>query len=345
MEEFRKCGLYIRVSTERQAVEGESLDEEEERLRRFCRVRNWRVIKVYREEGKSAKDTNRPAFKELLRGVENGLIDTLVVKKLDRLSRSIVDFEKIYNFLQNHHVDLVSLHENFDTTTAIGRAVVRIVMVFAQLEREQTAERTLDVMEHRAREGLWNGGYPPLGYDLKDGKLIVNPEEARVVKLIFEKYLEFASYTRVAKWLNEHGYKTKEFISRRGKKQGGSDFTDTYIARVLKHPVYIGKIKYKGKLYEGQHTPIIDEETFNLVQEIIKCNYKRTSSVKRQIKHNFLLEGLLKCGVCGAFMTPTWAKSKGRRYFYYECTTNQHKGRGTCEGGSVRADLIENLVW
>lgn len=160
-------------------------------------------------------------------------------------------------------------------------------MVFAQLEREETAERTLDVMEHRAREDLWNGGYPPLGYDLKDGKLIVNPEEAKVVKLIFEKYLEFASYTKVTKWLNEHGHRTKEFISRRGKKQGRGDFTDTYIARVLKHPVYIGKIKYKGKLYEGQHTPIIDEETFNLVQEIIKSNYKRTTSVKRQIKHNF----------------------------------------------------------
>lgn len=129
MEEYRKCGLYIRVSTERQVAEGESLDEQEERLREFCRVRNWKVIKVYREEGKSAKDTNRLAFKELLRDVENGLIDTLVVKKLDRPSRSIFDFEKIYNFLQNHHVDLVSLHENFDTTTAIGRAVVRIVLV------------------------------------------------------------------------------------------------------------------------------------------------------------------------------------------------------------------------
>ena len=344
MSEYRKCGLYVRVSTERQAVEGESLDEQEERLREFCRVRNWKVVKVYREEGKSAKDTNRPAFKELLKGIENGLIDTLVVKKLDRLSRSIIDFEKIYNFLQSHHVDLVSLHENFDTTTAIGRAVVRIVMVFAQLEREQTAERTLDVMEHRAKEGLWNGGYPPLGYDLKDGKLVVNSKEAKVVKLIFEKYLEFASYTKVAKWLNEQGYRTKEFISRRSKKQGGSEFIDTYIARVLKHPVYIGKIKYKGKLYDGQHTPIIDEETFNLVQEIIKSNYKRTSSIKRQTKHKFLLEGLLKCGVCGSYMTPTWAKSKGRRYFYYECTSNQHKGRGTCEGGSIRADLIENLV-
>ncbi len=141
MEKFKKCGLYIRVSTERQAAEGESLDEQEERLREFCRVRNWKVVKVYREEGRSAKDTNRPAFKELLRDIESGLIDTLIVKKLDRLSRSIVDFEKIYNFLQNHHVDLVSLHENFDTTTAIGRAVVRIVMVFAQLEREQTAEK------------------------------------------------------------------------------------------------------------------------------------------------------------------------------------------------------------
>jgi len=200
---------------------------------------------------------------------------------------------------------LVSLHENFDTTPAIGRAVVRIVMVFAQLEREQTAKRTLDVMGHRAKEGLRNGGYPPLEYDLKDGKLVINPEEAKVIKLIFEKYLEFAPYTKVAKWLNEHDCRTKEFIiSRRGKKQGGGEFIDTYIARVLKHPVYIDKIKYKGKLYDEQHVPIIDEEPFNLVQEIIKSNYRRTSSAKRQTKHNFLLEGLLRCGFFGTYMTP-----------------------------------------
>lgn len=162
MNDSRACGLYVRVSTDRQALEGESLEEQEQRLRDFCKQRNWNVVKVYCEEGRSAKDTNRPRFKELLKNMENGGINTVIVKKLDRLSRSIVDFERICHFFESHNVDLVSLHENFDTTTAMGRAVIRIVMVFAQLEREQTSERTLDVLKHRAEEGLWNGGYPPL---------------------------------------------------------------------------------------------------------------------------------------------------------------------------------------
>jgi len=240
------CGLYVRVSTDRKVAEGESLEEQEQRLREFCKARNWNIVKVYCEEGQSAKDTNRPKFKELLNDIENGIIDTVVVKKLDRLSRSIIDFERIYNFFEKHNVDLVSLFENFDTTTAIGRAVVIIVMVFAQLEREQTAERTLDVLEHRAKEGLWNGDCPPLGYDLNKGQLVVNPKEVEIVRTIFQKYLEFASYHKVAEYLNSKGYKTKKFKSRRGKEQGGREFIDAYIQRVLKNPVYIGKIQYKG---------------------------------------------------------------------------------------------------
>lgn len=341
---YRTCGLYLRVSTDRQATEGESLEEQEQRLRDFCKQRNWNVVKVYREEGRSAKDTNRPEFKELLKDVENRVVDTVVVKKLDRLTRSIIDFERIYNFLQNQHVDLVSLHENFDTTTAMGRAVVRIVMVFGQLEREQTSERTIDVLEHRAREGLWNGGYPPLGYNLKEGALVVNPEETRIVKLTFQKYLELASYHRVAEHLNNNGYRTKVFTSRRGKKQGGKTFIDTTIARILKNPVYIGKTQYRGKVYQGKHTSLINEETFALVQDMIDRNRKRAGNIKRGTKHTFLLEGLVKCGACGSHMTPVWAVSKGKRYFYYDCTSVQHRGRGVCSVRSISAEVLEGLV-
>jgi len=210
----------------------------------------------------------------------------------------------------------------------MGRAVIRIVMVFAQLEREQTSERTLDVLQHRAKEGLWNGGYPPLGYDLNDGHLVVNPKEAEIVRIIFQKYLEVASYHKVAEFLNSKGYKIKEFESRRGKRQGGKDFIDTHIARVLKNPVYIGKLQYNGILYQGKHTPLIDENAFNLVQDIISQNTKRAGSIKHKTKHAFLLDGLVKCKECGSFMTPSWAMSKGERYFYYECTSIHHRGRG-----------------
>ncbi len=344
MSDYRACGLYVRVSTDKQAIEGESLEEQEQKLKDFCKQRNWNVVKVYCEEGRSAKDTNRPKFKELLKDVENRVIDTVVVKKLDRLSRSIIDFERIYNFLESHNVDLVSLHENFDTTTAMGRAVIRIVMVFAQLEREQTSERTLDVLEHRAKDGLWNGGYPPLGYDLNDGHLVVNPKEAEIVRIIFQKYLEVASYRKVAEFLNSKGYKTKEFESRRGKKQGGNEFIDTYIARILKNPVYIGKLKYNGVIYQGKHTPLINEDTFSLVQDIISKNAQRAGSIRHKTKHVFLLNGLVKCKGCGSYMTPTWAMSKGERYFYYECTTMHHKGRRYCSGKGINARVLEGFV-
>lgn len=217
-------------------------------------------------------------------------------------------------------------------------------MVFAQLEREQTSERTLDVLEHRAKEGLWNGGYPPLGYDLNDGHLVVNPKEAEIVRAIFQKYLEVASYHKVAEYLNSKGYKTKEFESRRGKKQGGNDFIDTHIARVLKNAVYIGKLQYNGVLYQGKHTPLIDEDTFNLIQDIISQNSKRAGSIKHKTKHIFLLDGLIKCKECGSYMTPTWTMSKGERYFYYECTSNHHKGRGYCRVKGINARVLEGLV-
>jgi len=128
---------------------------------------------------------------------------------------------------------------------------------------------------------------PPLGYDLNKGQLVVNPKEAEIVRTIFQKYLEFASYHKVAEYLNNKGYKTKEFKSRRGKKQGGREFIDTYIQRVLKNPVYIGKIQYKGVTYKGKHTPIVDEGTFNLIQEIISKNAKKAGSIKYETKHVF----------------------------------------------------------
>ena len=178
----RKCALYLRVSTDQQALNGESLEEQEERLRAFCKTRNRKVVKVYREDGKSGKDTNRPQFQQMLQDIREGKIDTVVVKKIDRLSRSILDFEKTYNFFLEHNVDLISLQENFDTTSAIGRAVIRIVLVFAQLEREQTSERTIDVLEYRAKQGLWNGGYPPLGYGINEEKgLVVNKKERQLL--------------------------------------------------------------------------------------------------------------------------------------------------------------------
>lgn len=155
----------------------------------------------------SPKDTNRPTFKGLLKDRKNGAISTVIVKKADRVSRSIIDLGRVCYFSESHCVNLVSLREKFDTITSRGRAVIRIVMVFAQFETEQTSDRTLDVLEHGAREGLRNGRSPPRRYDLNDGRLVVNPKDAKIPKTIFRKDLAFAPYRRVAEFLNSKIYK------------------------------------------------------------------------------------------------------------------------------------------
>ena len=340
-----KAGLYIRVSTDMQARDGESLAEQEVSTQGYCNFRNIPVVTVYREEGKSAKNTNRPQFKKMIRDCELGKIDTIVVKKIDRLSRSLMDFEKTISFFEEHNINLISIHENFDTSSAMGRAVIRIIVTFAQLEREQTSERTIDVLKYRAEQGLWNGGCPSLGYD-NDEKLglVINVEESKIIIAIFDKYIELASYKKVAEYLNNLGYQGKQYTSRRGKKQGGNKFTNTAIARVLKNQIYIGKIKYRGELSPGKHQSIVSEDVFNQVQEIIKKNTVIKSCFKRIGVHNFLLEGLVKCGECGSIMSPKWSLSHSKRYFYYECTTLGHGGKGACSMKSVSAPALEFLI-
>jgi len=341
-----KAGIYIRVSSDRQAKEGESLAEQEATLQAYCNFRDIAIASIYKEEGRSGKDTNRPQFQRMIKDCQLGKIDTVIVKKVDRLSRSLIDFEKTIKFFEDNNVNLISLNENFDTSTAIGRAVIRIILTFAQLEREQTSERTVDVMKFRAEQGQWNGGYPPLGYDYdKELGLIINTEEAKIVRIIFDKYIELASYRKVAEFLNAAGHRTKKFTNRIGQETGGEKFIDTSIATILKNPIYIGQIRYKGEVYQGKHTAVIDRDNFIATQEIIKRNGERKTSVMKANKHNFLLEGLVKCGDCGAMMSPKWCLSRSRqRYFYYNCTNAEHSGGDVCLNKSIGASVLEQFV-
>ena len=340
-----KAGLYIRVSTDMQARDGDSLAEQEVSTQGYCNYRNIPIVTVYREEGKSAKNTNRPQFQKMLRDCKNGKIDTVVVKKIDRLSRSLMDFEKTISFFEEHNTNLISIQENFDTSSAIGRAVIRIIVTFAQLEREQTSERTIDVLKYRAGQGLWNGGGVPLGYD-NDEKLglVINIEESKIINTIFNKYIELASYKKVAEYMNNMGYRSKQYTSRRGKNQGGNKFRDTTIAIILKNQIYLGKIKYGGEIYPGKHQPVISKDIYDKAQDIMKKNTATRSCIKNTATHNFILEGLVKCGACGAVMTPKWSLSRGKRYFYYECTTSGHGGANACSIRSISAPALESLI-
>ncbi|MFH1904450.1 MAG: recombinase family protein [bacterium] len=228
----RCCGLYARVSTERQSeVKDGSLDTQISRLKNYISFRSpssskelWKATKVYREEGKSGKNTDRPELQNLISDIKSGKINAVLCTKLDRISRSLIDFYKLVELFEKHHVEFISLEESFDTSAPMGKTMLKITLVFAELEREQTSKRTKDKMQWRAEQGLWNGGQV-LGYDLVDKKLAINPKEAKLVKLMFEKYLELGSVLKVVEWLNKHGYRTKEYIShRKGVKRGGNKF-------------------------------------------------------------------------------------------------------------------------
>ena len=185
-----KVSLYIRVSTDKQANEGDSLDEQERELKRFCEFKGYLIHRTHIEPGRSAKDTKRPEYQKLMADIEAEKINAVVVKKLDRLSRSLLDFEGFMTLAQRHKVEFVSLKENFDTTNAMGTAMLRVALVFAQLEREQTSERIRDVLAYRAEQGMNNGGLRPYGYASVSKELVPDTRESKTVQLIYEKFLE-----------------------------------------------------------------------------------------------------------------------------------------------------------
>ncbi|MGC9977028.1 MAG: recombinase family protein [Syntrophales bacterium] len=311
----------------------------------YCSFKSWKNYAVYREEGFSGKDLKRPSFQRMIADIQRGKINTVIVKKIDRLSRSIVDFENVYKMFDDSGVDLISIQENFDTSTAIGRSVIRIVLIFAQLEREQTSERTIDVMAYRAKQGLFNGGYPRLGYDIdyENKCLIPNESEIWSAKEIFTTYIRLGSLSKTARELNDKGYRLKSWTTRAGQKRGGERFQKNSVSRILNDPIYIGKVKYKNNIYDGQHQAIISEELFNATQTILQTN-NVTKKGYRQNDNSFYLKGLVRCGSCRSYMAPSFAYSKGKKYFYYRCTADNDRSKSQCRIGSVHARKLEDLV-
>ena len=345
----KECGLYLRVSTDRQALAKDgSLDTQESRLRDYLSSRStpkqtWEVVDIYREEGRSGKDLERPELQRLLADIRSGRINAVACTKIDRISRSLLDFYNLHQAFEEQGVEFISLEESFDTSSPAGRAMVKIALVFAELEREQTSARTRDKMQWRAEQGLWNGGQL-LGYDNEEGGLVPNAEEANLVRLMFEKYLEMGSINGVTDFINEAGYRTKKYLSRRGKVHGGTKYYVTNIKQILQNPVYIGKIRYKGEVYAGKHQAIIDEELFREVNRNIEIHAKPRRNFRRPMKHTFILQGLVRCGRCGSFMTTKYCTgSRGLRY-YYQCTKNSHHGKKECDMRYVPAEELERLV-
>ncbi|MED3187512.1 recombinase family protein [Bacillus toyonensis] len=299
-----KAAIYIRVSTQDQ-VENYSIEVQRERIRAFCKAKNWNVYDEYIDGGYSGSNLERPGIKKLLNDLKN--IDVVVVYKLDRLSRSQRDtLELIEEHFLKSNVDFVSITETLDTSTPFGKAMIGILSVFAQLERETIAERMRMGHIKRAENGLrGNGGdYDPSGYTRENGYLIIKTDEAKHIKRVFDLYEQYHSITRVQEILKEEGYPIWRFRRYRD---------------ILSNILYIGRVTFAGKEYEGQHEPIISSEQFKRVQVLLERHKGHNAHKAKQS----LLSGLITCSCCGEnYVAYSTGKSKdveSKRYYYYIC--------------------------
>ena len=344
------CAIYTRKSTsEGLDQDFTSLDAQREAGENYIQSQKsegWIVLpEIYDDGGYTGANTDRPALQKLLSDIKDGKIDCVVVYKVDRLSRSLLDFTKLLEFFDKNNVSFVSVTQHFNTNTSMGRLTLHILLSFAQFEREIISERTKDKMAAARKKGRWAGGRPILGYDLDrdNKKLVINEKEAKLVREIFELYLKEKSLLSTAMRLNERGLKSKKSRSKSGKEFGGASFKSTHVQYIVKNPLYLGKVEYNGVRYPGLHDAIIGEETFNKVQALLGTNRVKRETTKNT-KNVGLLNNLLRCKACDSIMYHTYTLKGSYKYRYYVCTSAQKKGYQSCPTQSVNADAMENAV-
>jgi site-specific DNA recombinase len=279
----------------------------------------------------------------LLGDIDAGKIDTVVVYKVDRLTRSLADFAKIIERFDARQISFVSVTQQFNTTTSMGRLTLNVLLSFAQFEREVTGERIRDKIAASKRKGMWMGGTLPVGYDLCDRKLVVNVEEAAQVKKIFELYLELGCVSKLKERLSREGFKSKIRTGRSGQKAGGKSYARGALYCLLQNPIYIGKIRHRDAIYEGEHKAIIPEQLWNRVQERVKANgvNRRTGG---NAKSPSLLVGLLYDGQGNRF-TPFHTDRRGKRYRYYVSQSAVQNGAKAASGlARIPARDIEDII-
>jgi len=316
-----RCAVYTRKSTE-DGLEQEfnSLHAQREACEAYIlsqRHEGWTLVETHYDDGGfSGGNMERPGLKALLDDVEAGLIDVIVVYKVDRLTRSLADFAKIVERLDAKEASFVSVTQAFNTTTSMGRLTLNVLLSFAQFEREVTGERIRDKIAASKKKGLWMGGPVPLGYEVVDRKLIPVAEEAERVRTIMRRYIDSSSANELIAQLEAEGIRTKVQRRTSGPHRGGIPFRRGSLFHLLKNPIYVGSIVHKGEVYEGEHEAIVDEELWNAVQERLRQKAPPRRRARNDPQHA-LLRGLL-ADPEGRPMVPTYATKGTRRYAYYE---------------------------
>jgi site-specific DNA recombinase len=341
-----RCAVYTRKSTQIDAEqEFNTLDAQRESAEGFIKEQpNWVCLPDrYDDGGFSGGNIERPALKRLMADIVAGKIDCVVVYKYDRFSRSLLDFAKMMEVYELHKVSFVAVSQQFNTSTSMGRLYLNMLMSFAQFEREMISDRTRDKIAATRRKGMWSGGMPLLGYDVVNKKLVVNEAEAERVRQIFAVYLEIGSLIPTVTEINRRGWTTKFWVTKKDTRRGGCVFNKNRLHQLLTNVTYIGKLRYKAEIHEGEHEAIVDAATFELVRQTLDENGRSGCGDKRN-KHGALLRGLLRCAACGCGMTHTYTTKGNLRYRYYVCNRAQQQGRAHCPAPSVPADQIEQFV-
>ena len=332
-----RCAVYTRKSSE-EGLEQEfnSLHAQREAGLAYIashKSEGWIALPdQYDDAGVSGATLERPALKRLLRDVEAGLIDVVVTYKLDRLSRSLTNFVRLIELFDRHNAVFVSITQQFSTTSSMGRLTLNILLSFAQFERELTGERIRDKFFQSRKRGLWMGGHAPLGYDVRDRKLMINAGEAELVKHVFGRFLQVGSATKLVQELNSAGHRTKR----------GKPFDKGVLYKLLNNRTYVGEVEHKGTPYPGEHDAIVDRDTWGKVHAILAENAHRRASRTRAATPA-LLKGLI-FGHDGHAMAPSHTRRRGRLYRFYRTTTALKLGHNACPIRSVPAGDVEAAV-
>jgi site-specific DNA recombinase len=346
-----RCAIYTRKSTEEGLEQAfNSLDAQREAAEAYIKSQaneGWVCLaERYDDGGFSGGNMDRPALQRLLADIEAGKVDCVVLYKIDRLSRSLLDFARLMEIFDRRQVCFVSVTQQVNSATSMGRLLLNVLLSFAQFEREMIAERTRDKIAATRRKGKWSGGRPVLGYDIdrRGVRLVVNEPEAERVRAIFDLYSKHQALLPVIEELERRGWRTKQWATRKGKQLGGQPFIKTSLHNLLTNVLYIGKVRYKTEVHPGEHPGIVDETVWHQVQDLLRNKRVAKGAAPRHAS-DALLKGLLHCAACGFAMTPTYSCRNGsKRYRYYVCSGVLKRGRKSCPTRMVPAGEFERFV-
>jgi site-specific DNA recombinase len=343
-----RCAIYTRKSTEEGLEKAfNTLDAQRATAEAHIasqQQEGWRCLpEHYDDGGFTGSHLERPALQRLLEAIAAAQVDCVLVQRVDRLSRSLLDFARLMELFEKHQVAFVSVTQMFSTATSVGRLILNVLLSFAQFERELIAERTRDKIAAARRNGKWVGGLPLLGYDVdaKGAKLRVNEAEAVRVRAIFALFLEHQTLRSVLRELDQRGWRTIRWRTRKGHERGGRRFTRNHLRQLLSNVTYIGQIRYRNEVHPGEHPALIDPTTFAQVQALLRRNRQQGSL---QLGQAALLQGILYCRQCGAAMIARAAPEGAPQARCYVCADNRLPGQPQCSAPPIPARPIERLV-